>query len=369
MIGVIVTVVTLGVGGYLVWDQIPPLTLIADLLADADPVWLAAALLAEVVAIVAFSVIQRRLVVNLGGDLSRRRSVELTLASGAISSALPAGAALGAGYTYRRLRRAGLRGADAGVTMVASAGMLTGALLLLYLVLTGPTLLDQLAEVIGRDHVGGARGPRRRGRAVPHRRGRGTRAEPGVEPAGWIAQHVRTSRETFRAVPSQAWWISSVSAVVKWIADFAVLAAATFAVGASVDFVALATVYVGIQVIRQIPLTPGGIGIIEAALLAGLVTAGAAAAPAAAAVVIYRVLTFWLILPAGAIAALFDRAPAQTGPGLTACARSQPVDLGGRAAAGQPGIPGPAVEERRIGRRRPRPSSPGPPRCPARRSA
>ena len=310
MIGIVVTVVTLGVGGYLVWDQIPPLTLIADLLSDADPVWLAAALLAEVVAIVAFSVIQRRLVVNLGGDLSRRRSVELTLASGAISSALPAGAALGAGYTYRRLRRAGLRGADAGVTMVASAGMLTGALVLLYLVLTGPTLLDQLAEVIGRDHVGGL--VVLVGAIVLYLIVRPRHpAVPGVEPAGWIAQHVRTSRETFRAVPSHAWWISSVSAVVKWVADFAVLAAATFAVGATVDFVALATVYVGIQVIRQIPLTPGGIGIIEAALLAGLVTAGAAAAPAAAAVVIYRVLTFWLILPAGAIAALFDRAPAQ----------------------------------------------------------
>ena len=41
VIGVIVTVATLGVGGFLVWDQIPPWTLIADLLADADPVWLA----------------------------------------------------------------------------------------------------------------------------------------------------------------------------------------------------------------------------------------------------------------------------------------------------------------------------------------
>ncbi len=310
VIGVAVTVVTLGVGGYLVWDQIPPFTLIADLLADADPVWLAAAFLAEIVAVVAFSVVQRRLVVNLGGDLSRRRSVELTLASGAISSALPAGAALGAGYTYRRLRRAGLRGTDAGVTMVASAGMLTGTLLLLYLVLTGPTLLDELSEVIGRDHVGGLVvlvGAILLYLIVRPRRP----AQPGDEPAGWIAGHIRNSRETFRAVPSQAWWISSVSAGVKWIADFAVLAAATFAVGASVDFVALATVYVGIQVIRQIPLTPGGIGIIEAALLAGLVTAGAAAAPAAAAVVIYRVLTFWLILPVGAIAALFDRAPAQ----------------------------------------------------------
>ncbi len=318
VVGVIVTLLTLGVGGYLVWDQIPPLSSIAGPLADADPVWLAVAVLAEIVAVLAFSVIQRRLVLNLGGDLSRRRSVELTLASGAISSALPAGAALGAGYTYRRLRRAGLRSSDAGVTMVASAGMLTGALMLLYLVLTGPTLLDQLGEVIGRDHVAalvvlvGAGlvyllvKPRHPADpALPELE------LPATRRTGWITKYIDSSRDTFRAVPSQAWRITSFSAVVKWVADFAVLAAATFAVGASVDFVALATVYVGIQVLRQIPLTPGGIGIIEAALLAGLVTAGAAAAPAAAAVVIYRVLTFWLILPAGGIAALVDRAPAR----------------------------------------------------------
>ncbi|MEP6562792.1 MAG: lysylphosphatidylglycerol synthase domain-containing protein, partial [Nakamurella sp.] len=87
---------------------------------------------------------------------------------------------------------------------------------------------------------------------------------------------------------------------------------ATLAVGADVDFVSLATVYVGVQIIRQIPFTPGGIGIIEAALLAGLIAAGSAAAPAAAAVVIYRALTFWLVLPAGGIAALLDRATAAT---------------------------------------------------------
>ena len=88
------------------------------------------------------------------------------------------------------------------------------------------------------------------------------------------------------------------------------LTAATLAVGADVDLIALATVYVGVQVLRQIPFTPGGIGIIEAALLAGLIASGSAAAPAAAAVLIYRALTFWLILPAGGIAALLDRAPA-----------------------------------------------------------
>ena len=106
----------------------------------------------------------------------------------------------------------------------------------------------------------------------------------------------------------------------QWLADFAVLACATFAVGASVDFVSLATVYVGVQALRQIPFTPGGIGVIEAALLGGLIAAGAVAAPAAAAVVIYRVLTLWVILPAGAVAAVLDRAPATRGH-LAAAAR------------------------------------------------
>ena len=316
VIGTVVTVLAVGLGLFLVWDQIPSPSSILDLLAAADPGWLAVALAAEITAVASFSVIQRRLVINLGGNLSRRRSVKLTLASGAISAALPAGAALGAGYTYRRLRRSGLRSTDAGITMVASAGMLTGALFLLYVVLTGPTLLAELSDVIGHRHVGalvvlaGAillfliRRP-----STPSPPSTPTPKAPGGRVSEWMVQYARTSRATFKSIPAAAWRISSVFAIVKWAADFAVLVAATFAVGASVDFVALATVYVGVQILRQIPFTPGGLGLIEAALLAGLIAAGSAAAPAAAAVVIYRALTFWLILPAGALAAMFDRVP------------------------------------------------------------
>ena len=322
-IGSIIAIVAIGIGGYLVWDQIPPLMTIVDLLTDANPAWLLAALLAEVVAVIAFSVVQRRLVINLGGDLSRRGSVELTLASGAISSALPAGAALGAGYTYRRMRRAGLRGAEAGTALVASAGILSGALVLLYLLLTGPTLLQQLGELVGTEHLGAVvvlavaivaflvvRTRKHTGKPVAEQPQRPVATTMRCRIADWIITYVRTSRETFRAIPAPAWRISSAAAVIKWLADFMVLVAATLAVGADVDFVSLATVYVGVQIIRQIPFTPGGIGIIEAALLAGLIAAGSAAAPAAAAVVIYRALTFWLILPAGGIAALLDRTPA-----------------------------------------------------------
>jgi uncharacterized protein (TIRG00374 family) len=325
VIGTIVAVIAIGFGGYLVWDQIPPLMTIVDLLASANPGWLLLALLAEVTAVIAFSVVQRRLVINLGGDLTRRGSVELTLASGAISSALPAGAALGAGYTYRRMRRAGLRGSEAGTALVASAGILSGALVLLYLLLTGPSLLQQLGELVGPEHLGAiivlvgaiviflvVRSRNHAGKTIADQPDRPAPTCIRGRVAGWITNYTRMSRETFRSIPAPAWRISSAAAVIKWLADFAVLVAATLAVDADVDFVSLATVYVGVQIIRQIPFTPGGIGVIEAALLAGLIAAGSAAAPAAAAVVIYRALTFWLILPAGGIAALLDRSAAAT---------------------------------------------------------
>jgi uncharacterized protein (TIRG00374 family) len=271
-------------------------------------------------------------VMDLGGRLSRRRSVELTLASGAIASSLPGGSAIGAGYTYRRLRRAGLEKADIGVTMVASSGLLTGALLLLYVALTGPSLLDALVELIGHRHLRMlvllvvvlvlTVVFRHRRAANPPFIVQPKRGESGSSPTSMfgraarsIVRFARSSKDSARTIPVSSWQTGAVWAVTKWAADFAVLACATFAVGASVDFVSLATVYVGIQALRQIPFTPGGIGVIEAALLAGLIAAGAVAVPAAAAVVIYRVLTLWVILPAGAVAAVLDR-PAVTERGL-----------------------------------------------------
>jgi len=329
VIWTVLGVAAIAVGGWAVWDQIPSLTSIWSSLADANPGWLLVAVAAEAMSILAFSMVQRRLVMDLGGRLSRRRSVELTLASGAIASSLPGGSAIGAGYTYRRLRRAGLEKADIGVTMVASSGLLTGALLLLYVALTGPSLLDGLAQLIGHRHLRmlvlllvvlvlvAVFRHRQAVRTSPPLIVAPKRGETGPPPTSMfgraarsIVQFGRSSRASARAIPVSSWQTGAIWAVTKWAADFAVLACATFAVGVSVDFVSLATVYVGIQALRQIPFTPGGIGVIEAALLTGLIAAGAVAAPAAAAVVIYRVLTLWLILPAGAVAAVLDRAPA-----------------------------------------------------------
>lgn len=294
------------------WDEIPSLSSIGGLLADAAPGWLLAAVAAEIVALLAFSMLQRRLVVDLGGDLTGRGSMELTLASGALSMALPAGTALGAGYTYRRLRRAGLRAPDVGVTMVASAGVLTGALLLLYLVFAGPSLLDDAAGLIAGNElltISVIALTIVAGTALWARPSAGSRTVPTGRLAAMLQRSTRTFAATVRTIPFAGWRATSGWALLKWVADFAVLLCAAQAVGATVDLVAVATVYLGVQALRQVPFTPGGLGVIDAALLAGLIAAGATAAPAAAAVVIYRVLTFWLVLPAGAVAAGLDRAP------------------------------------------------------------
>jgi uncharacterized membrane protein YbhN (UPF0104 family) len=88
-------------------------------------------------------------------------------------------------------------------------------------------------------------------------------------------------------------------AVANWLADLCCLAAVARAFDLPLTFTQLAIVYLGVQLVRQIPVTPGGMGVIEASLLAALVAAGAGEAPAAAAVLGYRLFSCWLIIPAG----------------------------------------------------------------------
>ncbi|MDQ1533997.1 MAG: putative heme transporter, partial [Actinomycetota bacterium] len=56
------------------------------------------------------------------------------------------------------------------------------------------------------------------------------------------------------------------------------------------------------------PLTPGGVGFVEAGLTGALPVAGASATAAVLATLVYRLFSYWLPLPAGAIAStLFAR--------------------------------------------------------------
>jgi putative heme transporter len=85
----------------------------------------------------------------------------------------------------------------------------------------------------------------------------------------------------------------------NWLTDLACLLAPLRAVGLAVPVSAAATAYMAIQLIRQIPATPGGVGLVEASLFLARTATGVGHAPGAAAIIIYRVLSCWAILPIG----------------------------------------------------------------------
>jgi hypothetical protein len=60
--------------------------------------------------------------------------------------------------------------------------------------------------------------------------------------------------------------------------------------------------YVVSQVLGIIPITPGGLGFVEAGLATTLGLAGASAARAVLATLAYRLVSYWLPLIAGAVA-------------------------------------------------------------------
>jgi uncharacterized protein (TIRG00374 family) len=61
------------------------------------------------------------------------------------------------------------------------------------------------------------------------------------------------------------------------------------------------------QVLAQIPITPGGLGFVEAGLTGTLALAGVGGGQAVIATLAYRLVSFWLPIPAGGVAAIVHR--------------------------------------------------------------
>jgi uncharacterized membrane protein YbhN (UPF0104 family) len=74
------------------------------------------------------------------------------------------------------------------------------------------------------------------------------------------------------------------------------------AFGGSLALTSAAVVYLTGSALGSVVPTPGGLGAVEAALSAGLTATGLPAATAVSAVLLFRLLTFWLPVPAGWLA-------------------------------------------------------------------
>ena len=86
--------------------------------------------------------------------------------------------------------------------------------------------------------------------------------------------------------------------VAVTLAYIGALAAAVAAMHGHLTIAEVGAVYLGASIIAAAAPTPGGLGALEAAVVAGLTAVGMESGPAVAAVLSYRLVTYWLpILP------------------------------------------------------------------------
>jgi len=101
----------------------------------------------------------------------------------------------------------------------------------------------------------------------------------------------------------RARWISlTVWTLIGHLSLYAVLLVTLRQVGVSdaeVGWAEVLAIFAFARLLTAIPLTPGGLGIIELALISGLTAAGGAHAQVVASVLVYRVLTYVIPIPFG----------------------------------------------------------------------
>jgi uncharacterized protein (TIRG00374 family) len=95
-----------------------------------------------------------------------------------------------------------------------------------------------------------------------------------------------------------ALWLVTM-ATALWLTDFLVLICCFGAVHAPIPWSGVLLAFGISQIVASLPLIPGGIGIVEGSLTVVLVAYGAKKVPALAVVLVYRLLTFWLVIFVG----------------------------------------------------------------------
>jgi uncharacterized membrane protein YbhN (UPF0104 family) len=128
-------------------------------------------------------------------------------------------------------------------------------------------------------------------------------------PTGWDIAVCRFREKTIHLLRTR-WWSISLATIVGHLSLYLVLLATLRNIGVSEDEVGWAevlAVFAFTRLVTAIPLTPGGLGVVELALTSGLVAAGGNREEVVAAVLIYRFLTYVLPIPLGVLSYVFWR--------------------------------------------------------------
>jgi uncharacterized protein (TIRG00374 family) len=134
----------------------------------------------------------------------------------------------------------------------------------------------------------------------------------GVDPLG---ERLLEGRDRIRREIGPQWELALGASLARWLLEYAVLLLTLCGLSADPDPALVLLAFVVATVLGLIPFTPGGLGFVEAGLAATLAVAGISTGDALVATLVYRLLTFWLPIPLGGIAAWrFRRRHPRHGP-------------------------------------------------------
>ncbi len=115
-------------------------------------------------------------------------------------------------------------------------------------------------------------------------------------------ERLTRERDMVRATLGERWGQAILRSAGNVLFDYLALLAALVAAGARPKASLVLLAYVSGVVLGLVPITPGGLGFVEAGLAATLVLAGVPAAQATLATLAYRLVSYWLPIAAGPIA-------------------------------------------------------------------
>lgn len=316
------TAVTLLVIEYLAVPQIVHATSNLTLFADAAPLLLVLAFTLEACSLASYTALSRAVLLTDArpGYFAQLR---IDLTGLGVSHVIPGGGASAAALRFRLMTQRGVPSADAASGALVQTALVDVGLVATFaggVIMIGPAVVDHpgyglagaLAVAVllagalavrwyGRRPATGVRPVHRhRGRFAPRR-------ILGPRMSRWVARVIREIVEVARTTGNEAAQLARDPhrrlavfgwAAANWLFDAASLWVCLRAYHVTLHPGVLLAAYGAANLIALLPVSPGGLGIVEGVLIPALsALGGVAAAPVTLGVLTWRLFQFWLPIP------------------------------------------------------------------------
>lgn len=300
---------------YLVVPQLAGPRKVAHLLTEVNPLLLLLGVVLEAGALVSYARLTQTLLPSTDRiSLFTLMRIQMTTLS--VSHCAPGGTATGSALGYRLMTQWGLPGRDVGfalasqgigsaivlnvvlwIALIASIPVWGFSAVYLLAAIVGAVLLTAASAFVvlltqGGDRLGNAL--ERAGSHLPFVDGKALRRSFDE-----VSDRIREVARDRRLLVKATCW-----ACANWLLDAASLAVFVGAFGSWPNPDGLLVAYGLANVLAAIPITPGGLGVVEATLTSLLVGFDIPRGVATLGVVAYRLVNFWIPIPVGGLAYL-----------------------------------------------------------------